>query len=158
MKKFKEYTTTKKLSLDERYMKFALKAAEDAKSKGEKAIGAVLVWPNHVLSDCPSQYEEGDCTAHAVINVLRKATQMFTRHLSEAVLYTTIEPCLMCAMAAHYAGIQEMVYGCFDVARGFHSTNLLKEGVELAFVSRGGILAEECYDMADNAEYLRIEA
>lgn len=160
MRKFGDYAAEKKVTLDEYNMIFALRAAEDAKSRGEKAVGAALCWVNHQpIADCSSEYEEGDCTGHAVINVLRKATQMFTRRMDEAVLYTTVEPCLMCAMAAHYAGVKEMVFGCYDVQNGFQSTRLLREDANLAFVARGGVMAEQCYEMVESSHRanLRLE-
>lgn len=144
--KFGEFAAHKHSSLDEHYMSLAINEAEKAKLDGNLAVGAVLAWGGRVLSDSNTVYSEGDCTNHAEMNVIHKA-QTINRHLHDAVLYVTLEPCLMCATAARLHGIREVVFGCYDEANGFISSKLLVDHTVLEIACRGGILGEKCMDL-----------
>ena len=153
MRKFNDYTLKKKLTLDEQGIIAAIKAAEEAKSKGEKAIGAALFWSKgNVVTDYSTEMTEGDRTCHAVVNVLKKASQLYGRRLDDAVIYTTVEPCLFCMAAIQTSGVQELVFGAYDLKNGFISNKLLADHVELPFVFRGGVMAEECKSLLPISE------
>jgi tRNA(adenine34) deaminase len=141
MKKFREYTEAMKVSNDEKYMQMAIVEAKLALQKGNLPVGAVLATSSVVFKDCNTVNEDLDVTAHAVINLVRKSG-VFKKQLDEAILYTTVEPCIMCAKAAELAGIREVVFGCYDKVNGFISNKTLTEQVDLSY--RGGVLAKEC--------------
>jgi tRNA(adenine34) deaminase len=144
---FKDYVTSKKSNGDFRHMKLAIEAADSAKSQGEQARGAVLVFPNKVIAEGQSILMESDPTCHAEINVIRKAAMTHRRSLKEGTLYVTSEPCAMCAAAAINAGIQEIIFGAYDHVQGFVTAKKLNlEDVDLKYM--GGVLAEECYTIA----------
>ena len=66
----------------------------------------VLTAENSVITD-------HDVTKHAELNLVSKATQELNPEgLSQSVLYTSTEPCAMCAGAIFWAGIAAIVYGC----------------------------------------------
>lgn len=147
MKKFKEFNDNKKSSIienDEYYMQIAIKEAEKAKLDGNSAVGSVLVFSNgKYISDGDTVYSEGDNTNHAEMNVIRKANQMFHREIKNAVLYSSVEPCIMCATAAFNCGIKEIVFGAHNDDQGFVSSQLLVDNAfDIAY--KGGVLAEDC--------------
>lgn len=136
---FANFTAGKRLD-DEALMAEALRAAEHAKSNGDLPVGAVLAWPGGFLAEGDTTYSERDPTAHACLNVLRKAAQTTRVRLSEAVLYTTLEPCPLCAAAAEACGIGEVVFGAYDRVNGYWSGKRPDSGL----VNKGGVLGEEC--------------
>lgn len=158
-KKFSEFTVQRKHLKDEEYMRIAIKEAEKAKLDGNPAIGAVLVTSRGFYTDGNTAYSESDHCNHAEINVIRKSAGMQDRSLDDAILYVTLEPCLMCAMAAYYSGIREVVFGAYDDASGFISSKLLADHTFLGITHKGGILAEECMSLLpkDYQEHLRVE-
>lgn len=132
---------------DEKYMREALKAAERAKSKGDIAVGASLVWHDASLVEHDTKYSEKDITNFAEMNLLRKASRTMIRRMDEAVLYSTLEPNAMCALAAYSNGIREFVFGAYDYENGFVSSDKSLDLDKWDISYRGGVLAEKCYEM-----------
>lgn len=98
---------------DEKFMRLAIAEAEAARRAGDYAIGAVVVRDGAVLASSGNRIKlEHDPTQHAEIAALRLAcASLRTRHLEGAVLYTTAEPCPMCASAAIWARLSGIVSG-----------------------------------------------
>ncbi len=144
---FQDFVNKKRRQPDEdsKYMEIAILAANVARSNGDQAIGAVLTYPGGHMVDCDTCFSEMDQTCHAEMNVIRKAAKLRPRGLSDCVLYTTIEPCPMCAHAAMLNGIHEIVFGAYDTKNGFLSSNKLLEVAEgTKIAAKGGVLAEQC--------------
>ena len=58
-------------------------------------------------------HSDRDPTRHAETNLVIQASQIFdTKTLSDSILYTSTEPCAMCAGAIYWAGIRTVVFGC----------------------------------------------
>src|SRR5665213_2943346 len=93
-------------------MRMALSLAQEAELAGEVPVGAVLVLDDQVIGrGRNAPIERSDPTAHAEILALREACAFTGNYrLERATLYTTLEPCIMCA-GAHYAGLQRGVKG-----------------------------------------------
>ncbi|MGQ5712274.1 tRNA adenosine(34) deaminase TadA [Desulforudis sp. DRI-14] len=133
----------------EGFMREALKEAEKAFALGEIPVGAVVVVNGQVVA-CGYNLREmlDDATAHAEILALREASRKLGDwRLSEATLYSTVEPCPMCAGAIVQARVRKVVYGADDPKAGAAGSvlDLLREPrfnhqVEVV----PGILAEEC--------------
>ncbi len=87
-------------------------ALEEAK-KGDAPYGAVIVKDNQVVATAHNTVgRDSDPSAHAEINVIRRLTaQLKSFSLEGYTIYTTGEPCPMCAAACVWAGIAEIVYG-----------------------------------------------
>jgi tRNA(Arg) A34 adenosine deaminase TadA len=102
-----------KHSPDEIFMRLAIAEARSAKKAGDYAIGAVVVRDGAVLASSGNRIKlEHDPTQHAEIAAIRFAcASLRTRHLEGAVLYTTAEPCPMCASAAIWARMAGIVSG-----------------------------------------------
>jgi len=100
---------------DLHWMRRALRQAEQAAAAGEVPVGAVVVVGDRLLAACGNAKEAGDPTAHAEVNAIRAAAaQAGDWRLSEATLYSTLEPCLMCYGAILQARVKRVVYGASD--------------------------------------------
>ena len=108
------------MDLDEQWMSRAIAAARDAEALGEIPVGACVVSENKLLAVSGNRTRtDGDPTAHAEIVALRAAAKVLGNYrLSAAVVYSTIEPCAMCAGALIQARVQRLVYGARDERAG----------------------------------------
>ncbi|KAB8335915.1 nucleoside deaminase [Scytonema tolypothrichoides VB-61278] len=93
----------------EDFMRLAL---EEAK-KGDAPYGAVIVKDNQVVAQAYNTVKrDNDPSAHAEINVIRSlTTQLKNPSLEGYTIYTTGEPCPMCASACVWTGLSEIIYG-----------------------------------------------
>lgn len=101
-------------------MRAALMEARRAYKAEEVPVGAVVVQDGKVLARGRNRIRgRRDPTAHAEILALRAAGEKLKRErLTEATLYTTLEPCAMCAGALVLARVQRVVYGAHDPKAG----------------------------------------
>ncbi len=109
---------------DEQYMQQALKEARKAYDEDEVPIGALIVLNDKIIARGHNQTERlTDPTAHAEIIALTSAfNYMGSKYLPEAVIYITVEPCLMCAGALYWSKIGRVVYGADDAKNGYRRT------------------------------------
>jgi tRNA(Arg) A34 adenosine deaminase TadA len=93
----------------EDFMRLAL---EEAK-KGDMPYGAVIVKDNQVVAAAYNTVrQDSDPSAHAEVNVIRRLTAKLKNPSLEGYsIYTTGEPCPMCATACVWTGLSEIVYG-----------------------------------------------
>ncbi|MDX6401866.1 MAG: hypothetical protein QOF27_2472 [Gaiellaceae bacterium] len=92
----------------------AIELARLAREHGNHPFGALLVDPkgNVVLEAENTVRTDKDVTAHAETNLMRKATARFDRDfLGRCTLYTSTEPCAMCAGAIYWGNIRRLVFG-----------------------------------------------
>jgi len=105
--------------LDEQYIRRAMDLAAQAEEVGDVPIGAVLVSGDLVLEAKNEKESRPDATAHAEMLLLQKAAQALQAwRLSDATVYVTKEPCVMCAGAMVAARVKRLVYGCRDPKGG----------------------------------------
>lgn len=106
--------------LDEFFMRAALEEASQAFAKDEVPIGAVLVYNGEIIARAHNQVESlQDATAHAEILCLRQASKKLNNwRLLESTLYTTLEPCSMCAGALILSRVKNLVWGAPDIRQG----------------------------------------
>lgn len=130
-------------------MREALKEAEKAYEKGEIPVGALIVVQNEIISRAHNIKETTfDPTAHAEILAIREAARILGAwRLTDATLYVTKEPCIMCSGAIVNSRIKRLVYGCNDSKGGgvvslynILNDKRLNHQVEIT----NGILEEEC--------------
>ena len=96
------------------YLRQAIDLAKQARKNGNHPFGALLVDADgNLLLKAENTVVTGrDCTGHAETNLMRIASQWFDREfLAACTLYTSTEPCAMCAGAIHWAGVGRVVYG-----------------------------------------------
>jgi len=130
-------------------MEAALEEARRGLASGEVPIGAVIVVDGRIVARAFNQpISTSDPTAHAEMLVLREAGKTAANYrLTEATLYVTLEPCLMCVGALVHARVREVVYGATEPKTGALVSAV--QGLELAglnhrFAVTGGVLEEEC--------------
>ena len=111
--------------MDEQFMKIALKQAQKALKHNEVPVGAIIVKDGKIISKAYNKKErKHDVTKHAEILVISKACKKLKNwRLEECILYTTMEPCMMCAGAIEQSRIAKVVYGAKNDNYGF-SKNL----------------------------------
>jgi tRNA(adenine34) deaminase len=129
-------------------MEMALAQARLAQAAGEVPIGAVVVVDGKPIAEGFNQpISAADPTAHAEVVALRRAANVLGNYrLSEATLYVTIEPCLMCVGAALNARVRRVVYGADEPKFGAVRSLLRVEDLRLnhRFEVVAGVLEEEC--------------
>ncbi len=105
---------------DERFMREALYLADDASSAGEVPIGALVVLDGRIIGRGMNRViRDGDTTAHAEIVALRAAFAAANNYrVPGATVYTTVEPCSMCAGALMHARVARIVWGAADLKFG----------------------------------------
>ena len=105
---------------EERFMAMALEEAEIAGKEEEVPVGAVLTINGEVIARAHNRTRSlVDPTAHAEILVLRKGARLKGNYrLVDATLYSTIEPCSMCAGAIVHARIRRLVFSARDEKGG----------------------------------------
>jgi tRNA(adenine34) deaminase len=101
-------------------MDLALAEAKKAEAAGEVPVGAIIVSSEVVIGRGFNQPISGsDPTAHAEIIALREAARYQKNYrLTDAILYCTVEPCMMCAGAMIHARIARLVFGTMDPKAG----------------------------------------
>ena len=134
---------------DEHWMRQALAAAEEAETRGEVPVGTCVVHDGQLIAVCGNRTRtDCDPTAHAEIVALREASRKLGNYrLTGVDVYSTIEPCAMCAGALIQARIKRLVYGARDERAGavesrfrICDTDFLNHRIEV----REGVLENEC--------------
>lgn len=102
------------------FMRKALLEAKKAFKNNEVPIGAVLVHQGKVISRGYNRVEKANnATKHAEMVCIEKATKKLKNfRLNNCVLYTTVEPCLMCAGALLLSRVKKIVYAAKDFRHG----------------------------------------
>ena len=126
-------------------MRQALREAATAFDRDEVPVGAVVVMNNRIIARGHNQVEMlNDSTAHAEILALTTAYQaMGSKYLPDAILYVTVEPCLMCCGALYWGKVGTVVYGAADEKNGYrHFTTQPPLHPKTTIIT--GVLATEC--------------
>lgn len=115
----------------EPYLRQAIALAVQSRKEGNHPFGAILVGPDgEVLLESMNTFGvDGDSTGHAERNLMTRASIAYdTGFLRGCTMYTSAEPCAMCAGAAYWTGIGRVVYGISEKALkdliGPHPENL----------------------------------
>ena len=134
-------------------MREALRAAREAAERGEVPVGACVVGRDGTLLALAGNRTRSDCdpTAHAEVLALREAARRVGNYrLTGAVVYSTVEPCAMCAGALVQARVARLVYGARDEKAGAVESvfrvcdnEVLNHRMELT----AGVLEPECREL-----------
>jgi tRNA(Arg) A34 adenosine deaminase TadA len=135
-------------------MRIALAAAQDAASRGETPVGAVVVDPKTeevIAIGANGPIGAHDPTAHAEIVALRQAAAKLGNYrLTDLTLVVTLEPCAMCAGAISHARIGRVVFGAEDPKGGavVHGPRFFEQPTcHWRPQVTGGVLAQESADL-----------
>lgn len=139
----------KEITIDEKYMKEALKEAKKAYRLGEVPIGCVIVYEGKIIGRGYNRRNTDHTTlAHAEISAIKKASKVINDwRLEGCTLYVTLEPCQMCSGAIIQARIDKVVMGSMNPKAGCGGSllNILENESfnHQAEVVRG-VLDDEC--------------
>jgi len=128
-------------------------ALEEAKKCGKDVpVGCVIVKDGVVIGIGRNERETtGDPTAHAEIQAIRQAAQKLGGwRLENTTIYSTLEPCPMCAEAIIQSRIQKLVFGAYDPQSGAAGSafNLFCPGRIYPIPEIvGGLLEQECQNL-----------
>lgn len=134
---------------DEHWMRQALAAALEAGARGEVPVGTCIVADGELLAVAGNLTRtDQDPTAHAEVVALRAASRKTGNYrMPSAVVYSTIEPCVMCAGALIQARVARLVYGAADERAGavesrfrVCDTDFLNHRIQIT----AGVLENEC--------------
>jgi tRNA(adenine34) deaminase len=141
-------------STDEQWMRKALLLAREAEAAGEVPVGAVVVLGGEVTGRGFNRpMTSNDPTAHAEILALREAAARAGNYrLEGATIYSTLEPCVMCAGALVHARVSRLVFGGRDLRFGgvrskfqLADSEILNHRIEIV----EGVLAVECVELLE---------
>ncbi|WP_086911563.1 nucleoside deaminase [Acidovorax carolinensis] len=121
---------------DTLFLRQAIAWACTARARGNHPFGAVVAGADGMLlaeAYCTTT-ESGDPTGHAEMNALRQLSRHLTREArAHATLYTSAEPCAMCAAAIFWSGIGRVVFGIDSQRlRSFHSNRHAQRDLDLS--------------------------
>lgn len=138
--------------MDEHFMRLALREAEAAYDENETPVGAVLVIGDEVVFSSHNRKEAfNDPTAHAELIAIREgAVKQGNWRLTNATLYVTKEPCVMCAGAMVNARLGRLVYGCRDERYGAVTSRYqlaYDQSLNHRIKVVPGVLEQECADI-----------
>ena len=97
---------------DKKHMTAAIEQAIIAKRSGDVPFGAVIVQHNRIIAQASnSEHLDQDVTKHAEVKVVSEASHILGRRdLSDCTIFTTVEPCPMCAGAIFHACVARVVF------------------------------------------------
>jgi tRNA(adenine34) deaminase len=132
-----------------RYMQRCIELAQLAAENQEVPVGAIIVRGDDIIAEASNQpIGRCDPTAHAEICCIRDAAAHCNNYrLTGCVLYSSIEPCLMCAGAIMHARLDKIVFGAPEPRGGAVSGNVnyfeaLSHLHKIEVI--GNVLADDC--------------
>lgn len=137
---------------NEYYMNLALKEAKKAYKKNELPVGCVIVYKGKVIAKAHNLREKyNHVLSHAEVLAIKKANKKLKCwHIEDVKLYTTLEPCPMCAGAIINSRIKEVYFGAYNNKGGCAGSyiDLFKYNFSNPKIYyEGGILKDECRDL-----------
>ncbi len=104
----------------EPFLREAIALSKSAMANGDEPFGSVLVKDGAVILRAENSVFTGhDMTNHAEMNLVKLAAKRYdTAVLADCTLYTSTEPCAMCAGAIYWSGIGRMVFACSEARLG----------------------------------------
>jgi tRNA(adenine34) deaminase len=133
-------------------MRQAIAAAREAEARGEIPIGTCIVSGDALLAVAGNRTRTDiDPTAHAEMVALREVAHRIGNYrLPEVVVYSTIEPCAMCAGALIQARVRRLVYGATDERAGAVESHFRicdTDFLNHRIVVTAGVLEEDCREL-----------
>lgn len=140
------------MTVEEKYMKAAIREAKKAEALGEVPIGCVIVYEDKIIGrGYNRRIIDKNVLSHAEIVAIRKACKkMGDWRLEGCTMYVTLEPCPMCAGAIVQARIPKVVIGCMNPKAGCAGSvldMLHQDGFNHQVETEIGVLGETCSTM-----------
>jgi len=94
------------------YIKRCELLAQEAATKGDVPVGSLITKGDEIIAEAfEASKNKNDITCHAELEAIRLAVkQLKTNDLSNCVIYSTHEPCIMCSYAIRFYKIKKVVY------------------------------------------------
>ena len=94
------------------YIKRCELLAEEAAAKGDVPVGSIITKGDEIIAEAiEASKNKNDITCHAELEAIRLAVKnLKTNDLSDCVIYSTHEPCIMCSYAIRFYKIKKVVY------------------------------------------------
>lgn len=137
------------------HMSKALTLAKKSASYGEIPVGAVIVLNGEIIGEGFNTVIKDNCvSSHAEINAIKMASQKIDNYrLNDCVMFSTLEPCYMCASAIVHARIKKLYFSALEPKAGsivsndnFFNSKFLNHKVEYSH----GILNKETSSLMKN--------
>jgi tRNA(adenine34) deaminase len=140
---------------DIHWMKRAVALAREGEAeRGKNPIGCVIVCDGQAIGEACNEVDlRHDATAHAEILAMGRAgATLKCNELTDAVLYTTLQPCGMCTMASIWAKIGRIVYGAgredvdemYFEERHLDTVDFIRDAYKDDLSLEGGLMAKDC--------------
>lgn len=141
------------------YMRACLGLARKGRAAGYLGIGALIVQKGNIIAEAHELLPHAwDVAGHAELLAVRRACErLHSRRLPGCTLYTTAEPCWMCAFAIRETGIEMVVIGASTIDIGALSSKypILSDAAIPGWGPPprviAGVMAEDCAVVRDNA-------
>lgn len=142
MKEIKKYET---------WMHHCIELGKIAKSQGDAPVGCILVKEGEIIAEgIEAGKSKEDLTCHAEIEAIRRARKTLGTDLSNCIMITTHEPCMMCSYVIRHHRVKKVIFGISTGEIGGYSsalpiltTNQVKRWASPPIVI-GGVLEKEC--------------
>lgn len=105
--------------MDQELVRRAIELAGEARARGDHPFGALLAAPDgRVLGEAMNTVgTTGDRTGHAERNLMTDVSQRFDAEtLAACAMFTSTEPCAMCAASVYWVGVGRVVYGLAEAS------------------------------------------
>lgn len=97
----------------EYFLEEAISLATRSREKANHPFGAVLVYDDKIILRAENTViTDHDATQHAELRLVSQANRKFSKSvLRSSTLYTSTEPCAMCAGAIYWSGVRKVIFG-----------------------------------------------
>jgi tRNA(adenine34) deaminase len=131
------------------FMREANREAEEAGKRGDRPIGAVIVHHDKIVSRGSNRLNTMRSDVHHAENMaIIGCAPYLKEHGHECVIYTTLEPCIMCLGTLILSHVRKVVFGIkdgyMDMDTYINANPYVKDRLTLYL---GGILVDECTDV-----------
>ncbi|MEG0772550.1 nucleoside deaminase [Clostridium sp.] len=136
----------------EKFMQEAIKEANEAGTRGDRPIGAVIVHNGKIIARGSNRFYTADNEiAHAENTAIFSCASYLKKYGRECILYTTVEPCIMCLTTIVMANIRNVVYAVEDKYMNMNpfieSNPYIKDRLHNYL---GGVLMQESLDVINS--------
>jgi tRNA(Arg) A34 adenosine deaminase TadA len=138
------------------FIRETYKLAGQSIKEGNHPFAAIAVSEGEVVASALNQVVlQNDSTKHAELNLASHLSQNFTRQeIARMIVYSSTEPCPMCASALFWMGCRNIVYGCSTEALGRHTTKSLSVSIRQSLASVSQVMNIEGPILEDEGEVL----
>ena len=152
---FLNHVTSQEQAVYEKFMQECIRLALIAKQRGDTPVGSILVQNGKIISEgIEGGKTHKDITFHAEIEAVRNAVIALGKtDLSDSIMVTTHEPCIMCSYVIRHHKVRQIIIGLTVSDVGGYSSiySILKDTSVIKWIPAPevitGILEKECMEL-----------